>query len=257
MAEEIMGAASAAVETADNAAAAQEVVASAEGSASVENAAQASTEGAGNPQPSESGKGQNRSENSRMAAIRRKAEAHDKNAEAMMAYARSRGLHPKDAAEAIEMLQAQDKGVSLEQHRKEQSDALAAENERVRNSDAYKEMERRLDAAEADATAYRAQQKMKQDLEAIRAVDPSVQSLESLEGYSECVQRGITGLDAYYMLKGKAAVNAQAMPPVTGTVGTSDNGERDFTGEELDRLDKELDDPNVLARAIRSLTKLK
>ncbi len=257
MAEEIMGAASAASETAGSAAAAQEVVAPAAESVTDENAAQQATEGKGDTQPSDSGKKQTSAENSRMAALRRKAEAHDKNSAALMAYARSKGLQPSDAAEAIEMLQAQEKGVSLEVFRKEQSDALAAETEKVKSSDAYKELERRLAGAEKDALEYRAQRQMQEDLRAIREVDSSVESLESLEGYDMLVERGITGLDAYYLLKGRAAVTAQAMPPSTGTVGGSDNGERDFTGEELDRLDKELDDPNVLKRAIRSLTKLR
>ena len=175
-----------------------------------------------------------------------------------MALARAKGLQPRDAQEALEMLEADHKGQTLEQYRTEQQTAAAAEEQMVKGSQYYRELQRQAERDKADAESFRAQKRMQEDLAAIQEIDPSVKSLEALEGYTELAERGIYGVDAYYILQGKSAVTAAKMPPSTGKVGGTDETGRDFTGEELDRLtDSDLDKPGMLEKALRSLRKLR
>ena len=88
---------------------------------------------------------------------------------------------------------------------------------RVKESDVYKALEEQAKVHEAENVALRLQrdedqihraanQRMAEDLQAIRAIDPTVGSLESLAGYYELAERGITGADAYHILRGRADV---------------------------------------------------
>ena len=175
-----------------------------------------------------------------------------------MALARAKGLQPRDASEALEMLQADHKGQTLEQYRTEQETAAAAEERMVKGSRFYQELQRKAERDAADAESYRMQREMQEDLAAIQAIDPSVKDLTSLEGYGDLVARGISGLDAYYILQGAKAVKAAAMPPSTGKVGGSSEEGRDFTGEELDHLTRDdlMKDESLFKRALRSLARL-
>ena len=257
---QIMGtAAETAAETADNAAAA-EVVAPQGGTAGE------SAEGTGTEQTTEGNQPtegsekpkQSRGKNDHYAKLRRKADSYDSQSEGIMALARSKGLQPKDASEALEMLQADHKGQTLEEYRTEQETAAAAEERLVKGSRYYQELQRQAEIDKADAESYRVQKQMQEDLAAIQAVDPNVKDLSSLEGYADLVERGITGVDAYYLLQGKKAAQAAAMPPSPGKVGGTDETGRDFTGEELDHLTgKDLDDPSILKKALRSLRGLR
>lgn len=175
-----------------------------------------------------------------------------KAANDLMEYARSKGLQPKDAADALIMLKAQDKGVSPEEYLAEERSTAAEEERRVRESPLFKEMEE-------DAQKYRMQQAMQADLAAIRAVDPTVDSLESLgQDYLDLISTGMSGINAYYALKGMAAVKQAAAPAQPGPAGVRSDTDRDFTSEELDRLnDKDLSDPKTMERALRSIRNLK
>lgn len=202
-------AAEAAGETAENAAASAEVVASQEETAPAteqQAAAEPITNSAESGNPAQS-----RGKNAQMKANRQRNEQLDGLQNGIMAYARSQGLQPVDAAQAIKMLEAKSN----------------------------------------------AEQQMQADLEAIRTVDPSINSLEEIEGYEDMVKEGLTGLNAYYALKGRAAIKAAATPPAVGAVGAAGDTDRDFTSEELDRLtSKDLDDPKVYERALRSMMNL-
>jgi hypothetical protein len=243
-------------ETAENAAASAEVVASQEETASATEQ-QATVEN--NQGSIEGGKpAQNRGKNAQMKDYRLKAEAYDGMSNGILAYARSQGLQPVDAAQALKMLEAKSKGVSLEEHLQAESKAAAEQEAMVRNHPLFKEMEQRAAQNDAVAARYNAEQQMQADLEAIRTVDPSINSLEEIEGYTEMVKEGLTGLNAYYALKGRDAIKAAATPPAVGAVGAAGNTDRDFTSEELDRLtDDDLKDENVFKRAVRSMSKLK
>lgn len=248
-------AAEAAGETAENAAASAEVVASQE-----ETAPATEQQAAAEPitNSAESGKpAQNRWKNTQMKANRQRNEQLDGLQNGIMAYARSQGLQPVDAAQALKMLEAKSKGVSLEEHLQAESKAAAEQEALVRNHPLFKEMEQRVAQNNAVAARYNAEQQMQADLEAIRTVDPSINSLEEIEGYADMVKEGLTGLNAYYALKGRDAIKAAATPPAVGAVGAAGDIDRDFTSEELDRLtSKDLDDPKIYERALRSMMNL-
>lgn len=249
-------------ETAGDAAAAGVVDPQTEPAAAAENAEnqqQQAAEGTSIQQPSENKKAQSAGKNTYYASLRKKADAYDGVSGGIMGLARAKGLQPKDAAEAIEMLEADAKGVTLEVYRKEKTDAEAQLEQQVRESNLYKELEQRAESDRADAEAYRVNRQMQADLQAIREVDPTVESLESLgDEFKEFVASGMSGLNAYYAVKGRQAVQNAAMPPVTGELGGATDNDRVYTSEELDRLtDKDLDDPKVFEKALRSLTKLK
>ena len=202
---------------------------------------------------------QNRAENRQMKELRRKAEQYDNTAKEIIDLARAKGLHPTDAPEAVEMLAAAEKGKTLEEYRRDRSAAAEEEERRVKESPLYKALEEQVAKNADDLMAFRIEQEMKKDLAEIQAVDPSVKSLDDLGAeYQEMVKAGITGINAFYAIRGKQAIQNAAIPPTTGVVGGKTDTERDFTGEELDRLtEKDLDDQNLLERAIRSLHKLK
>ena len=230
--------------TVGDAAAAAEVVASQEETASGEQQAAASASaGTEGQKPAQS-----RVDNAQYKGLRQKAEALEGFQGQVMALARAKGLQPKDASEAMTMLQAEAAGKTHEDYLREQAETEAALEARVKGLPEYQSLK-------ADAEAYRLQKAMADDLAAIRAVDPSVTSLEQLgEEYGELIQR-MSGLDAYYYLKGKGAVRDAAMPPATGEVGGNSNADRDFSSEELDRLnyDDLVKDDKLYQKAMRSM----
>lgn len=246
-----------AAQTADDAAASQEVVAPAAETApageqqAAEAGAQPASEGAPKAR-------QSKEDNARHKANRLKAEAYDGISSGILGLARSKGLNPRTAEEAVEMLQADAEGKSHEEYLRDQAAADAALEQQVKGSRFYQELLRRAEADRADAERFRADEQMRQDLEAIRRVDPSVESLHSLgDEFVEAVKT-MDAMSAYYMIKGKQAATTAAQPPVTGAVGNKTDTDRDFTSEELDRLtSKDLDDPNVFQRALRSLANLR
>lgn len=244
-------------QTVDNATAAQEVVAPA--AESVSNGGQQAAEAVKSASESAPKARQSREVNAQYKANRQKAEAYDGISSSILGLARSKGLNPRNAEEAVQMLEADAKGKSYEEYMREQAAAESELERQVKGSRYYQELERQAEQNRADAEAYRAAEQMRKDLEAIQQVDPSVKSLTSLgDEFLEAVRNGMDGLDAYYLIKGKQAAMAAAKPPITGDVGTKTDTDRDFTSEELDRLtSKDLDDPNIFRRALRSLEKLK
>lgn len=248
-----------AAETAESAAAAEVVDPQGESAQEGVSTEQQATEG---NQPTEGNGGekpkQSRGKNDHYAKLRRKADSYDSQSAGIMALAQSKGLQPRDAKEALEMLEADHKGQTIDQYRTERAQAAAEEERIVKGSRYYQELQMQAAQNAADAELYRINKRMQEDLAAIQEIDPQVKSLESLEGYVELAARGIFGVDAYYILQGQKAALANAMPPSPGKVGGTEETGRDFTGEELDRLtDKDLDKPGMLEKALRSLRKLR
>lgn len=201
-------------------------------------------------------KRQSRNENARMASLRRTAEGYQ---EGLMRLARQSGLTATDADNALEQLEAKARNMSVQELRRSLQNEQAEQEERVRTSALYRDLEERAARNARDAELWRAAQEMQADLRAIQEVDKSITSLEQLgDAYKELVEAGVTGLNAYYVIKGRAVVEKEAAPPATGTVGSGGRGEDAlFTGEELDRLSpQDLDQPGVLEKAIRSMHRL-
>ena len=254
---ETMSAVEAGAQTAENAAAEAGVVAPQEADSGANTQEQQTASGS-DAEGGQSKPAQNRDTNSAYKGIRRRAEAYDDLSNGVMSFARSKGLQPKDAAEAVKMLQADAAGKSYEEYQREEAAAEAELEERARDSRVYRDLAAQAERDRTDAEAYRANERMRKDLAAIQAVDPSVTSLEQLgDEYKELV-RNMNGLDAYYVIKGRQAVQNAAMPPATGDVGRKTDMDRDFTSEELDHLnyDDLLKDDKLYKKAMRSMLKL-
>lgn len=129
---------------------------------------------------------------------------------------------------------------------------LAAQEEATRRSSLEREIEyyRRMDA----------ERRMKEDLKAIQKIDPSVKSMNELgEDYFKLIRAGIDGVTAFSAIKAKGNLNKKEKPPVIGRVNSRTTEEKDYyTDKELNALTgKDLDDPAVLEKAMKSLSKKK
>ena len=105
----------------------------------------------------------------------------------------------------------------------------------------------------------KAKAKMEEDLKKIRKIDPKIRSLDDLgEDYFSLVRSGIDGLAAFLAIKGMKDMAKSPLPPAIGPINAKTNEEREFfTNSELDSLTgKDLDNPRILQKAIKSLSKL-
>ena len=105
----------------------------------------------------------------------------------------------------------------------------------------------------------RAEAKMEEDLKRIRKIDPKIRSLDDLgEDYLSLVRSGIDGLAAFLAIKGMKDMAKSPLPPAIGSINAKTNEEGEFfTNSELDSLSgKDLDNPRILQKAIKSLSKL-
>ena len=101
---------------------------------------------------------------------------------------------------------------------------------------------------------------MDDTFKAIRKIDPSIKSIDDLDAeYFELVKNGIDGLTAFMALKAKGENARRKSPPKVGRVVKSHGAQKDyFTAKELNMLSaKELDNPKVLKKALKSMVKSK
>ena len=105
-----------------------------------------------------------------------------------------------------------------------------------------------------------AERRIEADLKAIRKLDPKVKDIEDLgEEFFELIRNGFDGVTAYMALKAKKENGKKLKPPAVGRVAKGGSAGKDyFTARELNLLSsRELDDPKVLKKAIRSMVKNK
>lgn len=204
---------------------------------------------------------QTRDDNSKFAEIRRAKEAAEKQAadfkkesDALIQRLRGLGYTGNSASEITDEIAAQNEGIPIEDYRKREADRKA-EIDNLVNSDP------RVIAAEKIAR----DRQFAADLAAVKAAYPDVKA-ENISDLGEVFMRGMSsGLspeDAYaaQLSYNSRIENAKKpTPPKIGNVKQSYEAEKDtFSADEIDRLDtvdsKLLDDPNILAKAIKSLT---
>ena len=140
-------------------------------------------------------------------------------------------------------------GRSVEDIRRERTEKQKAEDERY----ALKEELMRYRQSEV-------KRRMEADLKAIQRLDPKVKSLDDLGGeYLSLIRSGISGETAYHAIKAKEAAHTKPAPPKIGKVNSRTAEESEFfSSKELDALtSKDLDDPVVYAKAMKSLSRLK
>ena len=105
-----------------------------------------------------------------------------------------------------------------------------------------------------------AERRMNDDLKAIQKLDPSVKDLKDLgKEFFDLVRNGFDGVTAFTAVRAKSEMNKKEAPPVIGRINSKTVEEKDyFTDKELSALSaKELEDPAVLAKAMKSMTKKK
>jgi len=99
------------------------------------------------------------------------------------------------------------------------------------------------------------------DLREIRAAYPEekIGHIRELGKQYFALRRcGVENLAAYNAVRAATAAFKKSPPPSIGPVGMGETSRDFFTGAELDRLsDRELSNPKVLEKAVKSLTRLK
>lgn len=216
----------------------------------VEPAAEAETENSGigsetSEADAESGAAprvQSKADNRAAASMRRAreaAEAQNKLLRDGLAKLGYTGDNPQDILDAIN---AKTSGVTVEEIRQQRADAQKA----VENDPRYKEMENRL-----------IQIGIAEDLKVVQEIDPSVKTVDDLDTkFFTLRKNGIDAKTAYLAIKGSKTETPK--PVNTGAVsGANDADDGYFTSAELDKLTpKDLDDPKIYKKAMRSLGKL-
>jgi hypothetical protein len=106
------------------------------------------------------------------------------------------------------------------------------------------------------------QRAMADDLAAVKAAYPDEQAADVAELGREFIRLKAAGVDTLIAYEAvRAARNRQRVtpPPQAGPVTTSAKEDKEYyTSDEVDRMDpREMDDPGVIARILRSMTRWK
>ena len=143
-------------------------------------------------------------------------------------------------------------------------DEVRAERERKAREDAQAKQAQgeaeRLRQQNLTLLAQMARQRMEKDLQAIRRIDPKVKSLEDLgPEFGSLIRQGISAEIAYRAIAEQRKAGEVTAPPKAGKVNAKTKAEKDYyTPEEVDRLtEKELDDPGVMQKVMKSMTRWK
>ena len=102
---------------------------------------------------------------------------------------------------------------------------------------------------------------MTDDLNRIRKVDPTVKSISQLgDRFYSMIGAGVDALDAFNAIRASDGMTKLTPPPEIGKVNSSEKGEKTFyTSAEVDAMiasnSKDLDNPDILAKIRKSMTK--
>ena len=99
---------------------------------------------------------------------------------------------------------------------------------------------------------------MAEGLRDIQEIDPDVKSLEELgDSFANFITAGLSTKEAYYAVKAQEAREKTYAPSGIGKIADTKTERDYFTSEELDKLtSKELDDPKIWEKAMRSMNRL-
>ncbi len=102
---------------------------------------------------------------------------------------------------------------------------------------------------------------IKSDLEEIQKLDPEIKSIEQLgqEFLDLRCKANIPAKTAFLVLKEQGKYDKAQTPEQIGKINSAESVERDYyTSSELDALtSKDLDDPKIMAKALKSMSKLR
>ena len=141
-------------------------------------------------------------------------------------------------------------------------------NERLQAQKVFEEQQRREQENIAKDNQIKDLQKqlysriLDDDLKKIQAIDPTVKSLDELgdKFMKLMVSGGWTAEDAYHAVKSIGTANQKTPPPEMGKVNATQKADKTYyTEAEVDAMiaanDKALDNPSVLAKIRKSMTK--
>ena len=194
---------------------------------------------------------QSAEENARFAAARREAESQAKALKAQndrLMQALGQYGYQGDPDTIADALFAQSQGISVEEATA-QRQAAEAENAK------YQQLESQLETYRPLAI----KALMAEDLAKIQTVNPEVKNLDDLGSDFFALMGALHDpILAYDALQAKKTRETKPIPQDIGAVNSSSSKEKDFyTSAEIDKLtSKELDDPKIFDRVMKSLAKL-
>ena len=206
---------------------------------------------------------QTREQNRQQAAMRRSREnalqqqlemaraSESKLMEALKGYGYS-----GNAEEVAAQIHAAQQGISYEEYQAQQEQQQALMREMMQSDPEFLAMKQKADLYEQEAF----NRVFKDDLAAIKKAFPDVKakSVEDLgDMFTALRANGVDAVTAYAAINKGQEATKKPTPPVMGAVNQTPAEKEFYTSEELDRLTKkDLDDPSIYARAMKSLSKL-
>ena len=160
------------------------------------------------------------------------------------------------AEEVAAQISAAQRGISIEEFNAQEQQAAERAKAMMQSDPEYLAMKQKAEAYEQAAF----DNLFKSDLAAIKKAFPDFKgkSIDDLgDQFAALRANGVDAVTAYAAMQQAKQATAKPVPPVMGAVNQTP-AEKDFyTSDELDRLtDKDLDDPGIFAKAMRSMTRL-
>lgn len=160
------------------------------------------------------------------------------------------------AEEVAAQIAAAQRGISIEEFNAQEQQAAERAKAMMQNDPEYLAMKQKAEAYEQAAF----DNLFKSDLAAIKKAFPDFRgkTIDDLgDQFAALRANGVDAVTAYAAMQQAKQATAKPVPPVMGAVNQTPAEKEFYTSEELDRLtDKDLDDPSIFARAMRSMTRL-
>lgn len=160
------------------------------------------------------------------------------------------------AEEVAAQIAAAQRGISIEEFNAQEQQAAERAKAMMQSDPEYLAMKQKAEAYEQAAF----DNLFKSDLAAIKKAFPDFKgkSIDDLgDQFAALRANGVDAVTAYAAMQQAKQATAKPVPPVMGAVNQTPAEKEFYTSEELDRLtDKDLDDPSIFARAMRSMTRL-
>lgn len=149
-------------------------------------------------------------------------------------------------------------------YHKERANSLSIKCDELERSLSEKDVSSNVDELKAKLAEYEEANMKRQfdrDMAEIKEVYPD-ETAEDVTALGEMFMalraNGVDNLIAYEVVRNKGKKAKSSPPPEIGKVGISGGGSEFFTSEELDKLTKkQLDNPKIYEKAMKSLRKLK
>lgn len=158
--------------------------------------------------------------------------------------------------EIAAQITAAQRGISIEEFNAQEQQAAERARAMMQSDPEYLAMKQKADAYEQAAF----DNLFKSDLAAIKKAFPDFKgkTIDDLgDQFAALRANGVDAVTAYAAMQQAKQATEKPVPPVMGAVNQTKTEKEFYTSEELDRLtDKDLDDPSIFARAMRSMTRL-